>query len=312
MHAGPTLLIAFDGSAAAEAAIRAAGGLFPATRAVVACARRDPITYEQAAGAALVAVPDEVVAGGVRALNEAARQEADETVEAGVRAAVAAGLAAEGLVTDATGSPWRGIKRAADELDADAIVCGTRGMGAFSRAAVGSTSSGLLHHAGRPVLVVPSGDADLQGPLVLGYDGSDHARAAIAAAGRLFPGRRTIVVHVWESIRHSRSGRAMGAFPNEEVRGVVADVDEHFRERAAAVADEGAALAREHRLDAWPSLALDDGPDWRGLLAAARSASASTVIAGSRGRGAVASSVLGSVSAGLVHNADVPVLVVPS
>jgi nucleotide-binding universal stress UspA family protein len=307
-----TLLIAFDGSAAAEAAIRAAGGLFPGARAVVACARRDPITYERAAEAALVAVPDEVVAGGVRALNEAAQREAEETVDAGVRAAAAAGLAAEGTVVHAGGSPWRGIERAADDLGADAIVCGTRGMGAFSRAAAGSTSSGLLHHAGRPVLVVPSGEGDLHGPLVVGYDGSDHARAAIGTAGRLFAGRETVVVHVWESlVRHSLSGRAIAAFPNDEVRSVVGDVDEHFRERAAAVAAEGAALARGHGLQARPELVEADGSAWHGLLAAAHTASASAVIAGSRGRGAVAATVLGSVSSGLVHNGDVPVLVVP-
>ena len=306
------LLIAFDGSAAAEAAIRAAGGLFGAARAVVTCARRDPITYERAAEAALVAVPGDVVAGGVRALNEAAQREAEETVDAGVRAAAAAGLAAEGRVVDAGGSPWRGIDRAADEIGADAIVCGSRGMGAFSRAAVGSTSNGLLHHAGRPVLVVPSGEGDLHGPLVVGYDGSDHARAAIATAGRLFASRETVAVHVWESmVRHSLSGRAMAAFPNEEVRSVVGDIDEHFRERAAAVAAEGAALAREHGLRARPELVEADGSAWHGLLAVAHTASAGAVIAGSRGRGGVAAAVLGSVSEGLVHNADVPVLVVP-
>ena len=75
---------------------------------------------------------------------------------------------------------------------------------------------------------------------------------------------------------------------------------------------QGAELAREHGLDARPEAAEASGPPWRGLLAAAGSVSASAVIAGSRGRGAVASSVLGSVSAGLVHNADLPVLVVPS
>ena len=309
----PSLLVAFDGSAAAESAVRAAGGLFGGARAVVVTARRDPITFEQAAEAALVAVPEDVVAGGVKALNETAEREAAETAEAGARAARAAGLDAQARIAEAGGSPWRGLKRLADEIDADVIVCGTRGMGAFSRAAVGSTSSGLLHHAGRPVLVVPSGEGDLHGPLVVGYDGSDDARAALAAAGRLFAGREALVVHVWESmIRHSLSGRAIAALPSDEIRGVVGDVDEHFRERAAAVAAEGAALAREHGLDARPELAEAEGAAWRGLLAAAQTASAGAVIAGSRGRGAVAATVLGSVSSGLVHNADVPVLVVPT
>jgi nucleotide-binding universal stress UspA family protein len=318
MSTGPderttSLLIAFDGSAHAEAAIRAAGGLFGGAPALVVSARRDAITFERAAESALIAIPDEVVAGGVEALNEAAEREAAETVEEGVRAASAAGLDARGRVVEATGSPWRGLCRAAEEAGADVIVCGSRGMGAFSRAAVGSTSNGLLHHAGRPVLVVPSGAGDLHGPVVIGYDGSDHARAAIASAGRLLAGREAIVVHAWESmVRHSLAGRAIAAFPNDEVRAVVGDVDEHFREQAAAIAAEGATLAREHGLQARPELAEADGPAWRGLLAAARTASAAAVITGSRGRGELASTVLGSVSSGLVHNADLPVLVVPA
>jgi nucleotide-binding universal stress UspA family protein len=308
-----TLLLAYDGSADAESAVRAAGSLFPGATAVVVTARREPITFEHASEAALVAMPQEVLSGGVAALNEAAEREAAETVGAGARAATAAGLAAEARVAEMITSPWRTLRRVADEIGADVVVCGSRGMGSFSRAAVGSTSTGLLHHAGRPVLVVPSDTGELGGPLVIGYDGSEPARDAIAGAGRLFAGREAVVVHVWESfIRHSLSGRAIAALPGDELQAVVGDVDEHFRERAAAVAAEGAELAREYGLAARPEAAEASGPAWRGLLAAAGGASASAVIAGSRGRGAVASSVLGSVSAGLVHNADVPVLVVPS
>jgi nucleotide-binding universal stress UspA family protein len=34
------------------------------------------------------------------------------------------------------------------------------------------------------------------------------------------------------------------------------------------------------------------------------------IVAGSRGRGALGSTVLGSVSAGLVHNAELPILII--
>jgi nucleotide-binding universal stress UspA family protein len=49
------------------------------------------------------------------------------------------------------------IGRRADELDADAIVIGPRGLGAIGQALLGSVSSGLLQTAGRPVIVVPEG-----------------------------------------------------------------------------------------------------------------------------------------------------------
>ena len=307
-----SLLIAYDGSRDARAAIRAAGELLPRARAVVVTVRREPITFEHGANAALVAVPQEVLVGGVAALNEAAKREAAETAGEGARAAAAVGLAAEPRAVAAAGSPWRGLRGVAEEIEADVIVCGSRGMGAFSRAVVGSTSTALLHHAGRPVLVVPGGAGQLDGPLIVGYDGSEPARGAVARAARLLDGREAIVVHVWEStIRHSLSGRAVSSLPNEEIRAVIADVDAYFRDVARDVAAEGASLAREGGMHARPEAVEASGAAWRGLLATASTASAAAVIAGARGRGAMASTVLGSVTSGLVHNADLPVLVIP-
>jgi nucleotide-binding universal stress UspA family protein len=39
--------------------------------------------------------------------------------------------------------------------DADLLVVGSRGLGAFSRMIIGSTSTKLVHICERPVLVVP-------------------------------------------------------------------------------------------------------------------------------------------------------------
>jgi nucleotide-binding universal stress UspA family protein len=111
--------------------------------------------------------------------------------------------------------------------------------------------------------------------VVVAYDGSDASRAAVRTARRLFAGRPAVAV---------RAG---------------AD---------SAIASEGAALAREHGLRCTSETITRDGAA-EAVLAAAGSADASAVIAGSRGRGAVASTLLGSFSTSLLREASLPVLI---
>jgi nucleotide-binding universal stress UspA family protein len=54
---------------------------------------------------------------------------------------------------DLEGNPADGIVTRARELDADVIVVGTRGLGPFKSALMGSVSTAVVHRADRPVLV---------------------------------------------------------------------------------------------------------------------------------------------------------------
>ncbi|MDA0172563.1 universal stress protein [Solirubrobacter taibaiensis] len=154
MRTNPTrLLVAYDGSAAAGSAIGVAGALFPGAEAVVATVEL-PVPTVEAAAIARVALPDAMIREGVAHMRDEHAREAAERVRQGEALATAAGLRATSTVAEGN-SPWRALRTVADELDADVIVCGTRGAGAMGRALLGSTATSLLHHAGRPLLVVP-------------------------------------------------------------------------------------------------------------------------------------------------------------
>ncbi len=69
------------------------------------------------------------------------------------------------------------ILSVADDVDAKAIVLGTRGRGGVTSMMLGSVSRAVLHHADRPVLVVPSPDACAQR-----HDWAEHARISAGVA----------------------------------------------------------------------------------------------------------------------------------
>jgi nucleotide-binding universal stress UspA family protein len=304
-----SLLIAYDGSAPAADAIRSAAALFPGADALVLTVRREPLT-PQMADAARIRIPDASIAGATMAFERAVDADAESTASDGVRVAMGAGLTATSRVVTGPSNPWREVRDAAAAIGADVVVSGARGLGAGARLALGSTSSGLLHHADRTLLIVPRVEGPADGALVIGFDGSPAAREAIVVAGRLLAGRQATVVTVWESlIRHSLSGRALSLLPVEEVRGLTRDFDEYYRAVAADIAADGAALAAEGRLRATAAEAETGGSPSQALLDKARSSGAAAIVVGARGRGSVSSALLGSVSSGLVHNADRPVLV---
>ena len=207
--------------------------------------------------------------------------------------------------------PWEPILAVAAERGADVVVCGTRGHGPVARSVLGSTSSSLLHHADRAVLVVPEAELPLAGPALIAYDGSPAADEAIAAAGRLLPGKSAFMVNVWESpLRHSVSGRALSGAPLAEIREVTGDFETWLREVAEATVADGVGLARKAGLEASGEAVESSSTAWRALIATAETRDAAVIVAGSQGHGRVASVLLGSVSAGLVHHAERPVLII--
>ena len=151
-------------------------------------------------------------------------------------------------------------------------------------------------------------------PVVVSFDGSAPSETALRVAVDELPGRRLVVVSVWEPsfttamlTPTDMSGVAYGLpDPNE-----VMTVDRLQREHAAAVAEAGVALAQRLGATAEAMPARDDDNNVaRTVIAAAERCDAAMIVVGSRGLGAVKARLLGSTTRRLVHDSRRPVLVV--
>jgi nucleotide-binding universal stress UspA family protein len=86
------------------------------------------------------------------ATEQAARARATE----GAERATAAGLVADPRIAVRNDGVAGAILAVAEDLDADAIVVGTRGLTGLRSMLLGSVSHAVLQHANRSVIVVPS------------------------------------------------------------------------------------------------------------------------------------------------------------
>jgi nucleotide-binding universal stress UspA family protein len=146
-------------------------------------------------------------------------------------------------------------------------------------------------------------------PVLFCFDGSDGSRAALRAAADLIARPvDAVVLTVWETIE-TRLALA-GAFTAGMV---VSDtgVDEEEESNARSVADEGALRATEHGYSAVPMVKRADAGIAHAILETADEISARLIVSGQRGRGALRTALLGSVSHTLASHTRHPVLIAP-
>lgn len=304
---GP-VLIAYDGSeASAEAIVRAAPLL--ATR------RAQVVRVWDSLASLLLHTDIQRLTGMMReAAEEVDEEDANSSAAIaadGAELARKAGFEAEACALRGRPNIWPALLEHADKLDAPVIVVGSRGLGGVKSALYGSVSSGLLHHSHRPLLVVPPCERPAgTGPVIVGFDGSDSARDAVEAAGRLLAIRNVLVQTAWRLYTPVAAGGLAGA-PVAVVTRAAAKIDKELEARAARTAEEGAGLATAAGLDAEAGSVEANEAEWWTLIRRARERQAAGIVVGSRGRSAAGAALLGSVSSGLVHHAGVPVLVVP-
>jgi nucleotide-binding universal stress UspA family protein len=149
------------------------------------------------------------------------------------------------------------------------------------------------------------------GPVLLAYDGSDSSATAIAATGRLLPGREALVCHAWTGVSQLVMHGVVAELP-DPLGEAMEEVDEADLREAEKTTAAGVQFAQAAGLHAQPLPVREGRATWRTLLEAAESHHASLVVAGAHGMSGIRRALLGSVSTGLVHHSHLPVLVVPA
>jgi nucleotide-binding universal stress UspA family protein len=147
--------------------------------------------------------------------------------------------------------------------------------------------------------------------ILVSYDGSADAQAAIDRAARLMPGAEATVLTVWEPFQPALSGGGMGmgmVAPYPDTR----EIDEATEAAARARATEGAERAMAGGLDAEPRLAVRGNSVASTILAVADELDADAIVLGTRGLTGIRSMLLGSVSHAVLQHTDRSVIVVPS
>jgi nucleotide-binding universal stress UspA family protein len=153
--------------------------------------------------------------------------------------------------------------------------------------------------------------------LVVGYDGSEVANAALRQAAELFPGSPTVVVTVWEpglgAMMAAGGGMDLtGAAPLPPDPKVVSEIDKAQERHAEVLAEEGARIAASLGLDAEPHAIPDEIDVADAIIDVAAERGAAAVVVGSHGISGLRSRLLGGTSRRVLARSTRPVVVVKS
>jgi len=198
------------------------------------------------------------------------------------------------LLSVASESPGAGLHRQAEVREADLLVVGSCGHGAFGRAMLGNDTRAALNGAPCAIAIASRGYADHPTPITkvgVGYDGSPESVAALALARRL-------------ALQNAASVSALEVVP----------VRSHARARSPGGARDGADAMLERAADRMRQLPDVEGHAVRGFSGeelARFSDEMDILVVGSRGYGPMRRLVLGSTSDYLERHARCALLVLP-
>jgi nucleotide-binding universal stress UspA family protein len=199
----------------------------------------------------------------------------------------------------------------ASQEETGLIVMGTRGLGGFKRATMGSVSSGVSAHAPCATLVVrpreKKDDAGLAIKRVLvAVDSSENAQRALEAAVELAKGLKAelrIAHVVYIPTLFWSMGIPGSAVPTDKIEEDAARIARELLANAVKFAkDSGVVEAKEE-------LVTDLVSPYQGIVQVAEHDEADVIVIGTRGNGGFRKLILGSVANSVLHYAGCSVLV---
>ena len=186
------------------------------------------------------------------------------------------------------------------------IVLGSRGLGEFTGGMLGSVSTAVGTHASCPVAVIrglpAQGEPSLQGPVLVGVDGSPHSEPAIGVAFEeaSLRGAELVAVHAWSDFNLATAF----ARRKDDTEAAWSSVESGER---AVLSESLAGWGEQYPDVSVRPVVVRDRPV-RHLVQ--QSESCQLVVVGSRGRGGFTGMLLGSTSRALLHGVDRPLMIV--
>jgi nucleotide-binding universal stress UspA family protein len=150
-----SILICYDGSDRAAHAIAVTASLFPGAQAHLLNVW-EPMERIVARYSALGPYLGE----GIGEADTGIEAEATALASAGAKLATDGGLVAVAHTVPMRTAVWEAVCNAAEELDVDVIVTGTRSLHGVREALANTLSHALLQHSRRSVLAIPSPATD--------------------------------------------------------------------------------------------------------------------------------------------------------
>ena len=242
---------------------------------------------------------DPVWGGHELAFKEAETEQARE-IE---RAAASVGAEAEAIPSSSAG---RGLHELAEEVGADLIVVGSSHHSRAGQVLAGNVGIALLHGSPCSVAVAPHGFVASAGQefteIVVGYDGSEEAKMALAEAIELARANDALLKLVTVA-RPPLVVYGKGGGPNQGWQALKEGVEDLMRERL-----EQASAAIPDNVRVEPLLVSDEPAT---ALAQITKADGALLMLGSRAYGPLRRVLLGTVATELARMAPCPLIVHP-